>query len=106
MKSSTNRIFLSTPIHPILFAIIPIMFIFSNNVDEVSSEELIIPIVISIFISLTSFVILSKILKNSKKAGLIISVGLIIFFSYGHFHNVLLDDTIEDFDIGRHRFLL
>ena len=40
------------------------------------------------------------------KSGLIISLGLVLFFSYGHFFNVLRDVVIEDLAIGRHRYLL
>ena len=40
------------------------------------------------------------------KSGLIVSFGLVLFFSYGHFFNVLRDVVIDDLVIGRHRHLL
>ena len=40
------------------------------------------------------------------KSGLLLSFGLVLFFSYGHFYNILRDVVVGDFAIGRHRYLL
>jgi hypothetical protein len=45
--------------------------------------------------------ILKLILKDSKKAALIVSIGLVLFFTYGHFYNILKGFTILDEVIGR-----
>jgi len=92
-------------IHPLIFAIFPVAFLFSLNINSINHEEIIIPIIVAPLVSLALWGILSFVLKNKLKAGMIISIGIILFFSYGHVHNILIDsDAIGDF--SRHRYLL
>ena len=96
----------STPIHIIFLTIFPIIFIFSENMKELVPTDVLIPLLIIVPISLTTFFILKLILKDSKKAALIVSIGLVLFFTYGHFYNILKGFTILDEVIGRHRYLI
>ena len=96
----------STPIHIIFLTIFPIIFIFSGNMKELVPTDVLIPLLIIVPISLTIFFILKLILKDSKKAALIVSIGLVLFFTYGHFYNILKGFTILDEVIGRHRYLI
>ena len=73
---------------------------------ELVPIDILIPILIIVPISLTTFFILKFILKDSKKAALIVSIGLVLFFTYGHFYNILKGFTILDEVIGRHRYLI
>ena len=79
----------STPIHIILLTIFPIIFIFSENMKELVPTDILIPLLVIVPISLIIFIILKLILKDSKKAALIVSIGLVLFFTYGHFYNIL-----------------
>jgi len=54
---------------------------------------------------LTLFLIGKK-MQNKNKLALIISLLIIIFFSYGHFYNILNDSEFESSEISRHRYLL
>ena len=73
---------------------------------ELVPTDILIPLLVIIPISLTTFFILKLILKDSKKAALIVSIGLVLFFTYGHFYNILKGFTILDEVIGRHRYLI
>ena len=73
---------------------------------ELVPIDVLIPLLIIVPISLTIFFILKLILKDSKKAALIVSIGLVLFFTYGHFYNILKGFTILDEVIGRHRYLI
>ena len=73
---------------------------------ELVPTDVLIPLLIIVPISLTTFFILKLILKDSKKAALIVSIGLVLFFTYGHFYNILKGFTILDEVIGRHRYLI
>ena len=44
--------------------------------------------------------------KEIKKVAIIISVFIILFFSYGHIYNLVVDLYIASHEIGRHRYLL
>jgi len=79
---------------------------FSENMHEFIPTDIIIPLFVIVPISLICFIILKFILKDSKKAALIISIGLVLFFTYGHFYNIIKGVTIFEEDIGRHRFII
>lgn len=73
--------------------------------DQLNPEEIVIPTVIIIILTLLLWIFLSFLFKNNRKAGIIVSLGLVLFFSYGHFANLLLGVTLMGFQIGRHEYL-
>lgn len=93
-------------IHPFLFAIFPILFLFSHNLGEVSFSEILLPSAIVLGFTLLILLLGSAILKDSKKAGIIVSLFLVLFFSYGHVYDMVLYHQIGDFTIDRHGYLL
>ena len=94
------------PIHVVFLAIFPVIFLFSENMHELVPTDIVIPLLIIIPISLIAFFILKLILKDSNKAAVIVSIGLVLFFTYGHFYNIIKGFTILDEDIGRHRYII
>jgi len=97
-------------IHPILFAIFPILFLYSHNIGQlsiVSFFEILIPIAIILGFTTIAVVLLWLILKkDSKKAGIIVSIFLALFFSYGRVYDPIKGFKIGNFIIGGHRYLL
>ena len=100
MNKTNKRIF-----HPVLFSLFPVLFLFTLNIDSLNHEEVILPIILVPIVCLVIWAALSLILKNKYKAGMIVSIGVILFFSYGHLHNVLTDSEVTE-DISRHRYLV
>jgi tetratricopeptide (TPR) repeat protein len=76
-------------IHPFLFAAYPILFLFAANMGELTWRTLVTPLAISICFSLLAWFFLRVVLKNSQKSGAIVSLFLLLFFSYGHFAGVI-----------------
>lgn len=74
--------------------------------DEIVFDDIILPFLIVIPSVIVLWYFLNLLLKNKMKSGLIISLGLVLFFSYGHFFNILNNVTFGDFIIGRHRYIL
>ncbi len=77
--------------HPFLFAIFPILFLFSHNIGELSLLEknttivrLVIPIGITFCSTLVLGISLNILFKNKYKTGILISIFWLIFFSSGH----------------------
>ena len=103
MQLSLTR---SSVIHPVLFAIIPILMLVSLNLDEIFIENSALLFLIIVPSVLVLWYLLNLLIKDKMKSGLLLSFGLVLFFSYGHFFNVLRDVVVEDFGIGRHRYLL
>ena len=92
-------------IHPFLFAIFPVIFTYAQNVNYLSVSEIFIPIGIFLGVTTVLWLIISFPL-NRKKSGLIISLALILFFTYGHLYIFLNYDSEIESEITRHRFLL
>ena len=93
-------------IHPFFIGIFFVLFIYSHNVFVIPAQELFFPLLLIISITFVSFFIGNKFLKNSKKSGLIISLYLILFFSFGHIYNIIHGLSLGDFEIGRYRYLV
>ena len=89
-----------------MFAIFPVIFIYSQNIHLLPFQEIIFPLGFLIGSSILIWFIAKLISKNSIKSGLFVSLFFVAFFSYGHIYNLLSGMTISDIDLGRHRFLL
>lgn len=99
----TNNFLKNTfEIHPFLFGVFTTIFIFTFNVHLVKIQDLIFPIVIIISIIIGLTIPIKILLKNKKKTAFIISIIAILFFSYGHFYEIIEND-IDNF---QHKFLL
>ncbi|QQG42912.1 MAG: sulfatase-like hydrolase/transferase [Candidatus Giovannonibacteria bacterium] len=77
-----RRLF-NLPIHQFLFAIFPVLSLFFHNRDEVSYYEAVLPFFASAAGALLFFLFLSFVIKNYKKAGIITSLFILFFFSFG-----------------------
>ena len=86
------------PLHPFLFAVFPILFFFSHNINEVLINVTFLPIIISLFvISITLLSLIKFGLRDKNKAGILTSVIVLLFFSYGHIKNFIFvgDFTLD-----------
>jgi hypothetical protein len=79
----------SVVIHPFLLAIYPVLFLYSHNPGQVDFRETIAPIAIILGLTLPAWSILGFIFKNWKKSGIIVSLFLVLFFSYGYLRTSL-----------------
>ena len=93
-------------IHPILFAVFPVMMLYFSNIRFVSLSETLFPLIILVGITIPIWFVLKLILKNGVKSALITSLILVICFSYGYTYLMIDDLTINNFDVGKHRYLL
>ena len=103
----------SLVIHPFFLAIFPPLFLLSHNIEQTTTEDIniiLIAIAITTCSALLFWSLLSFILKDKKKAALVVSLSLLLFFSYGHFAPLLEGLWkvlyIGDFVIGHHKVLL
>jgi hypothetical protein len=94
-------------IHPFLFGLFPVLFLYSYNIGQLRFSEILLPsAVILTFSSLIMLILWLVFKKNSKKAAVITSFILILFFSYGHIYRLIQGCKIGSFLIGRHRYLM
>jgi len=92
MQISLKR---TTVIHPFLFAVFPVLVILSTNMHLLEPEKIILPTLLIVTSASLLWILLSFIFKNNRKAGLVVSLGLVLFFSYGHLFNVLGSNFIK-----------
>jgi hypothetical protein len=98
----------SIPIHPFLFAIYPILFLYAQNVGLTTLSEALKPMALSVGIAVLLFVALWVVLRDSVRAGLLVTLTALLFFSYGHFVDVLegFQFTVGGSTIGPDALLL
>lgn len=89
-------------VHPLLFAVFFVLALYSTNVDEVSPSEIIIPLIAAIgfalLVLILALLLIGLILRlkttpkssqpyriwDIKKAAIVTSIFLILFFTFGH----------------------
>ena len=90
-------------LYPFLFAIYPILELRNLNIMYVDTASIIRPIVLSLVLTGSLWLILWQVFKNWDKAGLITTLSVLFFFSYGH---VFLQIEVMYGSFPRHRYLI
>lgn len=93
-------------IYPLIFAIFPVLSLVANNNREIASNAAIRPLIASFLLGGLVFVTNQLFLRNWHQAGLVTSIALLLFFTYGHVYALLQNFTIEGIAVFRHRTLL
>ena len=95
------------PIHPFLFAVFPVLFLYSHNIREILPDVVIKPLIAVIILTVILVVILNFLIKNQEKAALLSSLFIVLFFSYGHVANLISDFTynVGEISIGKYKLL-
>lgn len=80
-------------IHPVLFAVFPVLFLFAHNMHLFHVSAVVSPLVIVLFLAVFPWLGLSFVLKNSRKAALIVSLFFVLFFSYESSFDAIRDSV-------------
>lgn len=83
-------------LYPYLLAIYPVLFLYSKNIDFFPLGVTAIPILAT---SLLTFILLNTLtflLRNKSKAGVLTSLFIFPFLSYGHFSRLLEGSLYQD----------
>lgn len=76
-------------IHPFLLAVFPVLFLFATNIEQFRPRVLVAPLLFMLIVTALLWGLLSRVLRNPKKAGLIVSLFLMLFFLYGKAYDAL-----------------
>lgn len=90
-------------IHPFLFAIFPIAALRNHNIVYVELAAIGRPLILSLAITAILWLLVETVIRNWERAGLITSLTIILFYSYGHVYfqiQSLMGEAIS------HRYLL
>jgi hypothetical protein len=92
--------------HPYFFGIFPILFIYTNNLSEISFDSSLIPI-LGIFGVISTIILISiKYSKNIQKITLFLSFIILLFFSIGYAKLWLSNLQIFDFALDQSGFII
>lgn len=76
-------------LHPFLFALSPVVFLYANNLDRVPLPQT-FRLILILLLAVTLFILLMRLLTRSwQRAGLITSLAAILFSSYSHIYFAL-----------------
>src|SRR5262249_23481209 len=71
----------SRVVHPFLLAMYPILALFAQNAREVRAVELGALLGWALAGSAAAWLLLARLLKDGRKAGLVVSLGVVLFFT-------------------------
>ena len=97
--------FKNKPLHPIMLAAYPVLALLAHNIQEIRFISGVRALSVSIVGAGIFLLLLKLLVKDWYKAALICSLGLVLFFSYGHLYDFLEQTPIWGVMLGRHRFL-
>ncbi len=79
--------------HPFLFALYPVLFLYSENFTRAHISDTYRIVVIQLLFTSLLFLLLKAITRDWNKAGLIVSLFIILFCSFGHVASLLYGRT-------------
>jgi hypothetical protein len=79
-------------IHPFLFALWPIVFAYSQNQEYVAFSQAWTFLTVLLGSTLVMFLLFAAILRSAMRAGAIVSLFVVLFFSFGPFFDLLWED--------------
>lgn len=93
-------------LHPFLFAIYPVLSIYAANSDRLRPVFTLRPLSLSLLLGLIVLVLVWFVVRDWRRAGLITSLFIVLFYTYGHVYNLLEGASLIGVAIGRHRTML
>jgi hypothetical protein len=77
-------------VHPFLLALWPVLFVYSQNVEQISLSQFWRPVLLLLGSTAAVLLLFFLLLKSAMRAGLLLSLFLFLFFSYGQTLRILL----------------
>ncbi len=85
-----RHFFKEYPLHTLLFSIYPVISLYMVNRVFIEPNSIVRSLIVSAGFAVLFTVIVSLIVKDWSRAGLIASYVLFLFFTYGHVYNLLI----------------
>jgi hypothetical protein len=79
----------NSAIHPFLFAVYPIIYLYAHNIRDVSVKEIVLPSLFVLVFTLVLWLIINIVLRNSLRSAFLTTLVVCSFFIYGHFFEFL-----------------
>ena len=92
-------------LHPFFFAAYPAVAFLAHNIEQTEASSALRPLLAALALAAILLILFIALYRRSHPAGLLTSIFLGLFFSYGHFYNLVEGLSFSGFTIGRHRLL-
>ncbi len=93
------------PWYILFFSVSPIFAFLAHNLTQVFPSVAFLPLAISVTSAGILLVIMHAILRNWRRAAMVVTILLVMFFLYGHVYSFLKGFSIFGFPAFRHRTL-
>jgi hypothetical protein len=97
---------LTIPFHPLLIGIAPVAILFADNLLEVTFGAALRAFLVSFLFASLFYLTLVLLYRNWSTAGIVSSVMLILFFTYGHIYHIIKQASLLEGDLKRHLYML
>ncbi len=101
-----KTLFQEIPFYPLLLGLYPVLYLYAANYDQVQASAILRSLLISAGITALVCLVCLAIFRRRHKAALLAGLSLVLFFTYGHFHNLANRLEILGIALGRHRITL
>lgn len=103
---SKFREFSRIPLYPWLIASYPSLQLLAHNVTQAGTEEAVRPLLASWLVTTVLYLLALQLLKDRQRTALLVSLMLVLFFSYGQLYEYLRQSSALGISVGRHRYLV
>jgi hypothetical protein len=85
------------PFHHLLLALAPILFLYSHNAAKlpIAPSELLLPLTVSLATALGLWLLFWLVMRNGRRAALVVSLFLVLFYLYGRVADAIGAETAE-----------
>ena len=92
-------------LHPLALAAYPVLSLAAANIQQIPLSEALRPLALSLVGSSLLVLIARQFVGSWLKAGLLASLILLLFFSYGRVYDLVKNASLGGVLLGRHRYL-
>ncbi len=94
------------PVHPLLFATFPVLFLFVQNAERVRLGKVTSSLLVVLVCTTAVTLLAALVLRDVRRGALVGSGFAILSLSYGHVYTAVQDKAIVGLVVGRDMFLL
>jgi hypothetical protein len=92
--------------HPLLVGVYPVLALLAYNIEEVPASTATRALIVVLLAAAALFGLARWLLSDWDRAGLVASLTLLLFFSYGHIYGEARTWILGGIALGRHRLLV
>lgn len=100
-----NKLFNSPFLHPLSFAVFPIISLWVTNLARMEAQDTLRPLLETALAAIAMYFTFKLFIKDSSKAGMLSTLILFLYFSYGHIFTLIRWIPVIGLIIARNRIM-